>query len=157
VTVSSIITGLISLILAIISIIYAGKTFSIYEGISLINGHIIIISVLVILTYSLLISGLCIAIASMSKSFKEAQSALTPLTFISFFPGMVVFMLNINNSILLSLIPFVNFTMIFQDVTSGIYNYFHIFLMFLSTIIFIAIVILYIIKQYTSEKVLFTN
>lgn len=157
VTLSSIITGIVSLILTVISLIYAGKTFSIYDGIVLLNPQIILIAIFVILSYSILISGLCISIASMSKSFKEAQSALTPLTFISFFPGMVVFMLNIENSALLSMVPFVNYTMIFQDVSNGIYNYFYIFLMFLSTIIFIAIITCYIIKQYTSEKVLFSN
>ncbi len=157
VTTSSFITGIISQILAIISIIFAEKTFSIYEGISLINGHTIIISFLIILAYSFLISGLCIAFASMSKTFKEAQSALTPLTFISFFPGMIVFMLDITNTAILSLVPFVNYTMIFQDVTSGIYNYFHIFLMFLSTFIFISVVIFYIVRQYKSENVLFTS
>lgn len=157
VTISSMITGFISLILAMGSIIYAQSTFSIYEGLSLINPQVIFISLLIILAYSLLISGLCIAVASMSKTFKEAQSALTPLTFISFFPGMIVFMLDISNTVVLSLIPFVNYTMIFQDVVNGVYNYFYIFLMFLSTIIFISIVIFYIIKQYTSEKVLFAK
>lgn len=157
VTVSSIITGILSLILAVISLIYVGSTFSIYKEATLINLNVITISLLVIIAYSLLISGLCIAIASMSKTFKEAQSALTPLTFISFFPGMIAFILNIKNSALLSIIPFINITMIFQDVTNGIYNYFYIFLMFISTIIFIAIVIYYIVRQYTSEKILFTN
>jgi len=82
---------------------------------------------------------------------------VTPLTFISFFPGMIVFMLDITNTAILSLVPFVNYTMIFQDVTSGIYNYFHIFLMFLSTFIFISVVIFYIVRQYKSENVLFTS
>lgn len=157
VTVSSIITGILSLFLATTSLIYVGGNFSIYKNVTLINFNVIIISLLVIIAYSLLISGLCIAIASMSKTFKEAQSALTPLTFISFFPGMIAFILNISNSTLLSIIPFINITMIFQDATNGIYNYFYIFLMFISTIIFITIVIIYIIHQYTSEKILFTN
>lgn len=157
VTLSSIITGCLSLILAIISLIYVGNVFSIYEGATLLSPQIIIVSMLIILSYSLLISGLCIAIASMSKTFKEAQSALTPLTFISFFPGMIVFLLNIKNTALLSILPFVNYILIFQDVSNGMVNYLYIFLMFISTFVFIGIIIKYIITQYKSERVLFTN
>ena len=75
---------------------------------------------IIIVVYSFLISGLCILIASTCKTFKETQSALTPLTFISLFPGMIA-------------------------------------LMIISTFIYIAIVLGYIIKQYKSEKVLFSK
>ena len=157
VTLSSIITGLLSLILAILAIIYIQNTFDIYNGANLLNAPIIISSIVIIIAFSIMISGLCIAIASMSKTFKEAQSALTPLTFIAFFPGMIAFMLNISNNWLLSIIPFINFSVIFTDITNGNLNILHLILMFISTIITIVIVIYYIIKQYKSEKVLFTN
>ena len=157
VTLSSIITGLLSLILTILAIIYIQNTFDIYSGSNLLNTPIIISSIVIIIAFSIMISGLCIAIASMSKTFKEAQSALTPLTFIAFFPGMIAFMLNISNNWLLSIIPFINFSVIFTDITNGNLNILHLILMFASTIIIIVIVIYYIIKQYKSEKVLFTN
>ena len=157
VTLSSIITGLLSLILAILAIIYIQNTFDIYNGANLLNAPIIISSIVIIIAFSIMISGLCIAIASMSKTFKEAQSALTPLTFIAFFPGMIAFMLNIKTNAILSIIPFLNFSVIFTDITNGNLNILHLILMFISTIIIIVIVIYYIIKQYKSEKVLFTN
>lgn len=157
VTISSIITGLLSLILALTSLSFVQNKYSIYAGISLLNNRVIIVSIFLILIYSLLISGLSIAIASMSKTFKEAQSALTPLTFISFFPGMIAFLLNIKNSFILSLIPFLNTTLLIEDAVNNNLNYLYLFLTFISTIIFISIVICYIIKQYKSEKVLFSN
>lgn len=157
VTLSSIITGVLSLILAILAIVYVQNTFDIYAGANLLNGPIIISSIVIIIAFSIMISGLCIAIASMSKTFKEAQSALTPLTFIAFFPGMIVFMLDITNNAILSVIPFVNFSIIFTDIANGNLNIFYLILMFISTIIIIILVIYYIIKQYKSEKVLFNN
>ena len=158
VTVSSIITGIISLILAIISLIVTKDLFSIYEGINIMFSPIsIVFSTIVIIAYSFFISGLCIAIASTSKTFKEAQSALTPLTFISFFPGMIAFMMGITTTPILSVIPFLNFTLIFTDITNGTINFINIFLMTISTIIYIIIVFTYIIKQYKSEKVLFAK
>ena len=156
VTLSSIITGVVSLILAIISLKIANNMFSIYEGMDLmLPASSLIFALIVILAYSLLISGLCIAIASKSKTFKEAQSALTPLTFISFFPGMIAFMIGITTTNVYACIPFLNYTLIFTDITSGNINFVHILLMLVSTIIIIAVVLKIIIKQYKSERVLF--
>ncbi len=158
VSLSSIITGAISLILTIISLMVANNMFQIYEGINLmLSLESTLFACIVIIAYSFLISGLCIAIASRSKTFKEAQSALTPLTFVSFFPGMIAFMINIESSTVLSLVPFLNFTLLFTDITAGTINYLQIFLMLLSTIAIIIVVLGIIIKQYKSEHVLFSN
>ena len=158
VTVSSIITGIISLALAIISLMLTKNMFSIYEGIDIMYSPItILFAVIVIIAYSFFISGLCIAIASTSKTFKEAQSALTPLTFISFFPGMIAFMMGITTTPILSIVPFLNFTLIFTDINNGTINLLNIGLMAISTIIYISLVFTHIIKQYKSEKVLFAK
>lgn len=158
VTLSSIITGMLSLILTIISLSIANDMFKIYEEVNLMLPlESLIFAIIVIIAYSFLISGLCIAIASKAKSFKEAQSALTPLTFISFFPSFIAFMLNLDSNRIVALIPFLNFTLIFTDITSKNIDYVSIFLMLISTVIFIAIVLSIIIKQYKSEKILFSN
>ena len=158
VTVSSIITGILSLALAILSLIVTKNMFSIYEGIDVMYSPItILFAVIVIIAYSFFISGLCIAIASTSKTFKEAQSALTPLTFISFFPGMIAFMMGITTTPILSIVPFLNFTLIFTDINNGTIDLLNIGLMAISTIIYISLVFVHIIKQYKSEKVLFAK
>lgn len=158
VTISSIITGLISLVLAIISLIIAQDIFSIYEGMNIMFTPVtIIFAIVVIIAYSFFISGLCISIASTSKTFKEAQSALTPLTFLSFFPGMIAFMVEVTGTPLISIIPFLNYTVIFTDINNGNVNILNIALMIISTIAYISIVLAYIIRQYKSEKVLFSK
>jgi len=158
VTVSSIVTGLLSLILMIIALLVSENMFEIYEGVNLMLPITsLIFALLVIVVYSFLISGLCIAVASKSATFKSAQSALTPLTFISFFPGMIAFMINIKTNIVLSFIPFLNFTMLFTDITNGNIEYINIIAMIISTFIIIAVVLNIIIRQYKSEKVLFSR
>lgn len=157
VTISSIITGLLSLGLGIVSFYIANNLFKIYQLTPIsIHFSAIFVTIIVIMIYSLFISGLCIAIASMSKTFKEAQSALTPITFVSFFPGMIAFMIQIKTSTLFSVIPFLNYSLILNDVSNGIINYLNIFLMIVSTIVYISIVIWYIVRQYKSERVLFS-
>lgn len=158
VTIASILTGIISLILAIISVAIAQNAFSIYEGLNIMFSPIsILLSVIIIIAYSFFISGLCIAIASSSKTFKEAQSALTPLTFISLFPGMIAFMIGVTGTPLLSIIPFINYVVVFTDTSAGNVDWLNIALMVVSTIIYISIVLTYIIKQYKSEKILFSK
>jgi len=158
VSISSIVTGVLSLIFALIALRISGSTFEIFKNTSLtLSFGSIIVSLLTIVLYSFLISGLCISIASKCKTFKEAQSSLTPLTFISFFPGMIAFMMKIKSSALLSLIPFLNFSTIFSEVCSGKINYLNILLMILSTLVIIFVVLNIIIKQYKSEKVLFSK
>ena len=158
VSLSSIITGFISLLLTVISLVIANDMFSIYEDVTLmLSASSFVFAIVVIVAYSLLISGLCIAIASSCKSFKEAQSALTPLTFISFFPGMIAFMIEVKTTVLLACIPFLNYTLLFTDVTKGGINFLHIGCMLLSTIVIIVVVLKVIIKQYKSERVLFAD
>ena len=158
VSLSSIVTGILSLIFAIIALLISQNAFSIYEGINIMYTPIsLVFAVVVIIAYSIFISGLSISIASTSKTFKEAQSALTPLTFISFFPSFIVFMVELETTPLYSIIPFINFTMIFTDISAGNINILNIALMFISTIIYIGIILTYIIKQYKSEKVLFSK
>lgn len=158
VTLSSIITGVLSLLLTIVALSISNRTFDIYKDVDLMLSPLsIVFASVVIISYSFLISGLCIAVASKSKTFKEAQSALTPLMFISFFPGMIAFLAKLSSSALLSLVPFLNYTLIFTDITNNNINYLNIFLMLLSTLIIIAVVLALIIRQYKSEKVLFSN
>lgn len=158
VTVSAAVTGLVSLVLAIIFLIIAKRMFSIYEGVDIMFSPVsIILAIFVILAYSMFISGLCIAVAGRSKTFKEAQSALTPLIFISFFPGMIAFMMGVTGSPLLSIVPFLNFVVVFTDVNNGSVELLDILLMLVSTVAYIAAVLTYVIKQYKSEKVLFAK
>lgn len=158
ISISSIITGIISFILMLISLALAKNMFEIYNDVNLSLSFVgIIFVIFVIIVYSMLISALCIMIASKSKTFKEAQSALTPLTFISIFPSMIAFMIDIETSAILSCIPFLNYTLLFSDIISNNINVLNILLMILSTIVFLFILIKILIKQYNYEKVLFNN
>ena len=153
---SSFLTGLLGLVLLEISLIYANDTFTIYKDQTLaLSFGTIMYSVISILLYSLLISGICIAIASKSKSFKEAQSALGPISLVAVFPSMIAFLTEMKISTVTSLIPFLNISLIFDSVVKGTVNPLYVLLMTGSTLLLIAIMLFVIIKQYKSEKVLF--
>ena len=96
ISISGLITKIIGIILSIISLYYVKNNFSIYENVIFnINIKTIALTSIILLTYTFFISGVCITIASFTKTFKEAQSSLTPISLITCVP-MFLEILNIN-------------------------------------------------------------
>lgn len=159
ITLSCIITTILSLILTVISLKISSNVFSFYkDAVININITTILLALIIMISYSFFISGACIAVASFSKTFKEAQSALTPLSFTVMIP-MFLEILDIKLNSYLALIPVISHTMLLEQVicntltTTTIIN---IFLMFISTILITIIIIKIITKVYKSEKILFS-
>lgn len=155
ISISGIVTLLIGVFLSIISLYYVKNNFSIYDNVIFnINTITILLTILILLFYTLFISGLCITIASFTKSFKEAQSALTPISLITCIP-MFLEMLNINISGVLSFIPIINHTTIINNILTSSININNILITIVSSIIYIIVLLLFINKMYKSEKILF--
>ena len=154
--ISCIITSLVSLIFCFGSLKLASGMFEIYNSSSLnISLTTILLSVLIFIFASFIASGVCIAIACFCKSYKESQEALTPVSFISLFP-MILPMAGIETNIVLSLIPIINHGMLLNDIVSNNIDVSNILVMIASSIVCTIIVIIFISKQYKSEKVLFS-
>lgn len=160
ITISCLITSVLSTILVVSSLLLSSKIFSIYENIYLnVNFVTVLIGLLVMFAYSLFISGLCIAIASFTKTYKEAQSALTPVSLVTVVP-MFMDIMEVELTPVISLIPIVNHVMLLetifcQKLTGN--DIINIAIMFISTIIYSIIIIKLITKMYKSEKILFAE
>lgn len=155
ISISGIVTLLIGVFLSIVSLYYAKNSFSIYDNVIFnINTITILLTILILLFYTLFISGLCITIASFTKSFKEAQSALTPISLVTCIP-MFLEMLNINISGVLSFIPIINHTIVINNILTSSININNILITIISSIIYIIVLLLFINKMYKSEKILF--
>lgn len=160
IVISCLITSIISMVLTVVSFIIASKMFDIYKEATLnFNFSTITMGLLTMFTFSIFVSGLCIFIASKTKSYKEAQSSLTPVSLFTMIP-MILDTLGIKMNLTLSLIPIVNHAtflkMIFcQNI--GKNDIMNMLAMFISTIIYSVILIILISKDYKTEKVLFSN
>lgn len=154
---SAIFSAIISFISTFGSFLFIQERLSIYENskIALSFGGCTAI-ILILIVYALFISGLTIAVASFSKSFKEAQNSLTPINFLPIIP-MFILMLGIKSTYLTSIVPYINFSLLINDIINGNVNGIFMVLMFVSTIIYVGIVIFTIIKLYKSEKLLFSR
>lgn len=160
ITISSLITALISLVLLVISIGISSNIFDIYKDAYInINFLSIIVSVLIMFSYAFFVSGLCIAIASFSKTYKEAQSALTPVSFVTMVP-MFMNIMEIKLNYGISFIPIISHTMLIDYLLTtnmNEFNYLYLFITIITTIIYSFIIVKIITKMYSSEKVLFQN
>lgn len=154
---SAVLSAIISFIATFGSFLIIQENLSIYATSKItlsLSSSVAIILVLVV--YSLFISGLTIAISSFSKSFKEAQNALTPVNFLPIIP-MFIMMIGINSSYLISVVPYLNFSLAINDILNGNVNLIFMLLMFLSTIVYAGIMIFTIVKLYKQEKILFSR
>lgn len=155
ISISGIVTLLIGVFLSILSLYYVKNSFCIYDNVIFnINTITTLLTILILLFYTLFISGLCITIASFTKSFKEAQSALTPISLVTCIP-MFLEMLNINISGVLSFIPIINHTIVINNILTSSININNILITIISSIIYIIVLLLFINKMYKSEKILF--
>lgn len=160
ITISCIITSIISTALLVGSIEISRTMFDIYKDVTIhLNLGTIFLVLLIMINISFFISGLCIAIASFTKTYKEAQSALTPVSFITMVP-MLFDILEVKLNYGLAMIPIVSHTMLLDaaisNTLSGI-NITYLLISLVSTILYSFILIKIITRMYKSEKVLFTN
>ena len=152
ISISGIVTLLIGVFLSIVSLYYVKNSFSIYDNVIFnINTITILLTILILSFYTLFISGLCITIASFTKSFKEAQSALTPISLVTCIP-MFLEMLNINISGVLSFIPIINHTIVINNILTSSININNILITIISSIIYIIVLLLFINKMYKWAK-----
>lgn len=155
ISISGLITMIIGIILSIISLYYVKNNFSIYENVIFnINIKTIALTSIILLTYTFFISGLCITVASFTKTFKEAQSSLTPISLITCVP-MFLEILNINITNGLSFIPIINHTIMVDNILTGTINISNILITIISSIIYIILLLIFINKMYKSERILF--
>ena len=99
-------------------------------------------------------SGLCIAITSFCNTYKEAQEALSPLSFLAVIP-MFLSMLNMTVQWWVYLIPICGQGIMLDDLIYDKFKVLNLVVLLISSVIFSIILLIYIAKRYKSEKAIF--
>jgi len=102
-----------------------------------------------------LFSSALLSVALFAKSYKEAQSYVTPLMFVVILPAMVSFLPGFELDWRLALIPVVNISMATKEVLLGTYKWSFILLIFISTFIYAGFSIFVTKRLFEKEEVLF--
>ncbi len=124
-------------------------------SVSLEVKNILLIGI-VIMLMTMVFSALELAISIFARSFKEAQTYLSPLMMISFVPTYATYMLDAKNIDLFYFhIPLANITCIIKEFLAGIYNYTHMGITFAWIIVYIVGAILFARYMFGKEEVVF--
>jgi sodium transport system permease protein len=102
-----------------------------------------------------LFSAALLAISLFSKSFKEAQSYISPLMIIVVLPAVAAVLPGVELSAGLSLIPVLNTSLVSKEIMSGTYHWKYIALIFGSSCAYAAVAIAIAVKLFQREDVLF--
>jgi sodium transport system permease protein len=109
------------------------------------------------LPVAVLFSAVLITISIFAKSYKEAQSYLTPMTFIVLVPAIAAVLPGIELTPKLAVIPILNVSLLCKELVAGTYHWNYIALIFLSTCLYAVAALFLAVKMFQRESVLFSS
>jgi sodium transport system permease protein len=153
----SVTSGILTYISLFVTLYFSGNMLEMLGVMSLhIDLNVLFIYLVSIILISLLFSGLLLSITIFSKNLKEAQNSLYPLeifvTLVSMLP-----MFGIKATTKLAIVPFVNISLLFNNVLSSTIDPTFVILTFISSIVYSVILIMLISKIYNQEDILFNS
>jgi sodium transport system permease protein len=110
---------------------------------------------LMIVPLAVLLSAALLAIALFAKSYKEAQSYLSPLTVFVILPAVVSVLPGVELNAGLALIPVLNTSLISKEIVAGTYHWNYIALILASSCVYAAAALAVAIRLFQREDVLF--
>jgi len=96
-------------------------------------------------------------IALFAKTYKEAQSYLTPMTFVVVIPAVASLLPGVELTPKLALVPILSTSLVCKEIIAGSYHWHSIALIFLSTCVYAAIALFLAVKMFQREDVLFRS
>ena len=106
---------------------------------------------------AVLFSAALLAIALFAKSYREAQSYISPLTIVVMLPAVVSVLPGVELNAGLSLIPVLNTSLVSKEIVSGIYHWGYMSLIFGSSCLYAAVALWIAIALFQKESVLFRS
>lgn len=112
---------------------------------------------LVALPLAVLFSAALITIALFAKSYKEAQSYLSPLMIVVIVPAVAALLPGVELTPRMSLVPILNVSLLCKELIAGTYHWNSIVLIFVSTCAYAIAAIFIAVKMFQRESVLFRS
>jgi sodium transport system permease protein len=112
---------------------------------------------LVALPLAVMFSAALLTIALFAKSYKEAQSYISPLMIVVIVPAIAAMLPGVELTPKLSLVPILNVSLLCKDLIAGNYHWNSIALIFISTCLYGGAAIFIAIRMFYRESVLFRS
>jgi len=120
-------------------------------------GFTTVLSIFImVLPVAVLFSAGIMTVALFAKSYKEAQSYISPLMFVVIVPAVAA-MLPIDLDAKLALVPILNASLLCKELVTGTYHWNYIAIIFLSMCVYAAAALFLAVKMFQREDVLFRS
>jgi len=152
------ITALLSILSLVVSLRYAdfGKASKMLKpGGMPLDPSVLPLVMLALAPTAIMAASIMIAIALFAKSFKEAQSYLTPLVMAVIFPLIAGMLPGIQLTPALAVIPLFNVCQLIKEIFQGDFNRLSFAITMASNIVYAGIAFFAAVQVFKSEKVLF--
>jgi sodium transport system permease protein len=120
-----------------------------------ITGKAIVSIFIVVLPLAVFFSAALLALSLFAKSFKEAQSYISPLMIAVVLPAVAALLPGVELTPALALLPVLNTSLVSKEIISGTYHWDLIALIFLSSSAYASIALAIAVKLFQEEDVLF--
>jgi len=104
---------------------------------------------------AVLFAALLLAIALFAKSYKEAQSYVSPMIILVIMPAVIGMLPGIELSVKTALIPILNLSLVCKEMLSGVWNWHYIALIFGSSCLYAGIALAFAVRMFNREDVMF--
>ncbi len=151
---TAMITVLSMAIWTVIISVYTQASF-IVEFLSAIDWLDFILVFLMLVPVVATFSSMLLALSIYARSFKEAQSYMTPLIFVSFIPVLVALLPGIELKGVWAWIPLTNVALAIKELVKGTMDYVQLFGIFGSSVLLAIALLSFCVYWFKQEKVLF--
>jgi sodium transport system permease protein len=121
-----------------------------------IHFHTVLSIFIMVLPVAVLFAAALMTVAVFAKSYKEAQSYISPLMFIVIIPAVCA-MLPIDLDAKLALVPILNASLLCKELVTDTYHWNYIAIIFGSTCVYAAVALFLAVKMFQREDVLFRS
>ena len=120
-----------------------------------VNPKAVVAVFVMILPIAVIFSAGLLAIALFAKSFREAQTYISPLTILVVMLAVVSVLPGVELNARLALLPIVNTSLVSKEIPTGTYHWNYIALIFASSCVYAALALGVAVKLFQREDVLF--
>jgi sodium transport system permease protein len=110
-----------------------------------------------VLPFAVLFSAVIFTVSLFAKSYKEAQSYVSPLLIVVLMPAMAGILPGIDLNAKLAMIPILNLSLVCKEMLSGVWHWNYIALIFGSSCLYAALALLLSVKMFNREDVIFRS
>jgi sodium transport system permease protein len=118
---------------------------------SILSVQFILSLYVLLIPLTIFFAGVMIPVTIYAKSFKEAQSILTPVNFVIILPALVGFIPGVELDYITAMIPIVNIVLASKELVAGTLSFDLMALSFLTMVVFAGISVLISYKRFGKE------